>query len=110
MKHSLNNVHHYSLPFVTRDAPVAHEQLTARTGRDLGFVRDEDDRAAFLVHRLEYLHDLFRRLRIEVAGRLIGHDDMRVIHKGPGDGDALPLAAGKLVRQMVCPVPEPDAL
>ena len=40
------------------------------------------------------LHNLFA-LRIEGAGGLVQNQDARVLQYSPGDGDALPLAAGK---------------
>ena len=63
-----------------------------------------------LVQPHEELHDLVARPGIEVACRLIGQDDRRVVHERPGNGDPLLLAAGKLVRMMVFPAFEPDAL
>ena len=42
-------------------------------------------------------HDL-RRSRVQVAGGLVGQQDGRVAHQRPGDGEALLLAAGQLVR------------
>ena len=48
-------------------------------------------------------HDVFGRLRIEVARRFVGHDDVRIVDQGPGDGHALALAAGELVWFMVGP-------
>ena len=40
------------------------------------------------------IHDGFLRVVVEGAGRLVKNHDLRVIIKGPGDGDALALAAG----------------
>ena len=36
-------------------------------------------------------------------GRLVEHDDLRIQDHGPGDGDALALAARELVRVAVAP-------
>ena len=36
-------------------------------------------------------------LRVEVAGGLVEHDDRRVLHQHPGDGETLALAAGQAV-------------
>ena len=36
---------------------------------------------------------------IQRAGRFVEHDDVRIGRESPGDGDALALAAGKLVRE-----------
>ena len=57
---------------------------------------DDDDGAAFGVDGLEELGDLFFGLGIELAGGLVGEDDVRVVDQGTGDGDALFLAAGHL--------------
>ena len=43
------------------------------------------------------VHDVAAGRRVEVAGRLVGEDDLRAGDDGPRDGDALLLAAGKLV-------------
>ena len=73
-------------------------------------MRDEDDRAAELVHALEDFHDFLRGLRVEVARRLIRHDDVRVVDERARDGDALALAARELVRLVVTAVAEADGL
>ena len=43
-------------------------------------------------------HDLDAGLRVEVAGRLVGQQDRRIVHERARDRDALALAAGQLVR------------
>ncbi len=47
------------------------------------------------------LQDSGAGARVEVAGGLIGEQDRRIERERAGDGDALPLASGKLVRQML---------
>ena len=42
--------------------------------------------------------------RVEVAGRLVGEDDLGSAGERPGDGDPLLLAAGELARPVVQPV------
>ena len=37
--------------------------------------------------------------RVEIAGRLVGEDELRPVHEGPRDRDALQLAARERVRQ-----------
>ena len=60
-------------------------------------VGDHDHRLAELVDRLaQQAQDVGARLRVEVAGRLVGEDDGRFGDQGAGDGDALLLAAGEL--------------
>ena len=46
-------------------------------------------------------HDLVGGFGIQVAGGLVGQDDIRVIDEGPGDGHALALPAGKLGRPVI---------
>jgi hypothetical protein len=42
---------------------------------------------------VEQVQHLLGRVAVQVAGRLVGHDQRRVGHQGPGNGDALLLAA-----------------
>ena len=74
-----------------------------------GVVGDQDDRDAVrLVELLEHAQDLLARAGVEVARGLIGEQQRRTVHQGPGDRHALLLAAGKLGRLVVQPVLEPD--
>ena len=58
--------------------------------------------------REQQLHDLLARFGVQVAGRLVGHDDGRVVDQRAGDGHALLLPAGKLVGAVVHAVAQPD--
>ena len=49
----------------------------------------------------QQLHDLVRRLLIEISGGLVGKENHRVVDQGAGDGHALSLSAGQLTRQML---------
>jgi hypothetical protein len=71
-------------------------------------VGDEDDGLAGLVELLEDAHDLFRRARVEVAGRLVGEDDGRIGDQGAGDRHPLLLAPGELRGVMVLAAGEAD--
>ena len=51
-----------------------------------------------------------RRLRVEVAGRLVGEDDGRAGDQRPRHGDALLLAAGELGRAVRAAAGEADAV
>ena len=62
---------------------------------------DEDDGFALGVEAVEGVEDFQAGLRVEVAGRLVGEDEERVIHQRAGDGDALLLPAGELLGAMV---------
>ena len=48
------------------------------------------------------------RLLVERRGRLVGQNDLRLVDESPSYGDALPLAAGELLRLVVNAVAEPD--
>ena len=49
-----------------------------------------------------------RRLRVQVARRFVRDDELRISHKGTGDGDALFLAAGELAWQVFRAIAEAD--
>lgn len=49
----------------------------------------------------QQLHDLVRRLLIEISGGLVSKENHRVVYQGAGDGHALSLSAGQLTWQML---------
>jgi hypothetical protein len=51
-----------------------------------------------LLQVAQQVDDLRLHRHVERAGRLVEHDEPRLQHQRPGDGDALALAAGELVR------------
>ena len=62
-------------------------------------VGDHHDGLAELVDGLAHeVEDLGAGLRVEVAGRLVGEDDVGPAGQGPGHGDPLLLAARQLAR------------
>src|SRR5258705_1771353 len=74
---------------------------------DVGLVRHEDDGDAALdVEALEDAHHLDARLRVEIAGRLVGEQQRRVVHQRPRDGDTLLLAARELIPMVAKPIAE----
>ncbi len=79
---------------VGEDLAVADVDDAVGVFGDVGLVSDEDDSVAFPVKLVEQRHDLDAGFGVEVAGRLVGQDDGRIIDKGAGDGDALALTAG----------------
>ena len=80
-------------------------------GGDSRVVRDEDDREAVLeVELAEEIENLLARLRVEVAGRLIGDQKRAPVDQRAGDRDALLLAARELCRLVIEPVAQPDPL
>ena len=75
---------------------------------DVFLVRDDDDGVAFPRKLLEQRHDFRAGLGIEIAGRLVGQQDGRLVDQRAGDGDALALAAGKFVGLVMNAVGQAD--
>ena len=71
--------------------------------------RDQHGRAP-RVHLAQQIHDVERQIRIEIARRLVGKNQHRVVHQRARDGDALLLAARQLLRIRVHPVLQPHPL
>src|SRR5437762_5476543 len=93
---------------VQHDAVAERDDARAVLG-DVGLVRHQHDRdAALYVQLLKNAHDLDAGLRIEVAGRLVGEQQRRAVHRRAGDGDALLLTTRELVRVMTEPIAETD--
>ena len=71
-------------------------------------MRRDDEGNAGPVGDVEHqINDGEARVRIQVAGRLIGQHEARRMHQGAGDGDALLLAAGKLWSTMLLALGQP---
>ena len=77
--------------------------------RDVGVVRDHEDRVARAVQLAEKFHDDGFVGFVEIAGGLVGEDQLGLIDQGAGDRDALLLAAGELRGEMREAVAEADA-
>ena len=86
-------------------------QLDAAVGlaRDVGVVRDHQDRVAGVVQLAENFHDDGFVGFVEIAGGLVGEDELWLIDQGAGDGYALLFAAGELRGEMREAVAEADA-
>jgi hypothetical protein len=56
-------------------------------------MRDLHDRGAFAVELLEELHDFLALVGVQVAGRLVREDQLRIGDDGARDADELLLAA-----------------
>ena len=83
---------------VAHDLAVGQEHHPVGIGRAVGVVGDHDDGLAELGHRAaqEGQH-LGGGVRVQVARRLVGEDQLGPADEGPGAGAALLLAAGHLV-------------
>ena len=58
----------------------------------------------------QQVEDLFGGAGIQVAGRLVGHDERRIGDDRPGNAHALLLAAGELPGPVADAVGQPDQL
>ena len=65
---------------------------------------DDDRRPKIGVGLSEEAEDLDGCLAVELAGRLVGQDDRRIVGQGEGDRHALLLAARQPVRAVVRPI------
>src|SRR6187431_1850020 len=84
------------------EAAVADAEAALRAAGETGVVgRDDDGRAAVGGEAGEDVDDLAPGRRVEVAGRLVGEDHVRLDGERARDRDPLLLTAGKLPRQMV---------
>ena len=71
---------------------------------------DDEDRLLLAVQVEQQLADGLGGVAVEVAGRLVGQQQDRLVDQRPGDGHALPLAAGQLGRAVVEPAGQADAV
>ena len=73
-------------------APALQHDLSVVERFELGPVADADQRGLFRLLAQE-LHQLVLALGIERGGRLVEHDDVRVVQEDAGEGETLLLAA-----------------
>src|ERR1700716_3020921 len=79
------------------DLPVGEEDDAIGIAGGDGVVGDHHERLAPIGDRLAHeLEDLSTCLGVEVAGRLVGEDDLRTARERARDGDALLLSARQL--------------
>src|SRR5207247_9526998 len=84
-------------PRLFADLPVPHAVDAVGPRADGRVVRHDDERLALrAVHPHEEVHDLRRRLRVEVPRRLVGPDDRGVVHERAVDRDPLLLPRAEL--------------
>ena len=77
------------------------ENAPGKAFEDGAVVGDHHDGRPFLVELAKQLQDPLGRLSVQVPGRFVGEDDLRPVQQGAGDGDALLLSAGELMRHLV---------
>ena len=93
------------------DVAVGEEDDPVGVGRRHGVVGDHHDRLAELPHGLAHEgEDLGAGAAVEVAGGLVGEDDLRAAGEGAGHGHALLLATGELAGPVLEAVAEPDGV
>ena len=94
---------------VADELAVAQAQDAVSHVLDGVVVRDDDDGAAVIaVHLLHQFEDLFRRVVVEGAGRLVAQQQARVLHQSAADGATLLLTARYLMRELAAVLPEPQ--
>ena len=82
---------------VAHDLAIVHDDVALGVASNIEFVSDHDDRHPLVVQILEHAHDLDAGPAVQVAGRFVGQQKFWLIDQSARDGDALLLAAGKLV-------------
>ena len=92
-----------------RPRPSRSAIVTSASRGELGIVRDQHDRRlARAIDVEQQLDDLLAGLAVEVAGRLVGEQERRIVGQRAGDRDALLLAAGELRRIVMAAVGKAD--
>src|SRR5882672_3526017 len=93
------------------DQAVVNADSSLGVLSDAGIVSNENDRDPLvLVELLKHGQHFLAGARIQIARRLIGKEQRRMIDQCPGDGDALLLAAGKLRGVMVGAIGDPNTI
>src|SRR6266446_9404340 len=88
--------------FLLADHPAVLELNDAMTIRGVALrVRNLNDCRASVVESLEELHDLVALRGVQVAGRLVGEDELGILDDRARDANELLLAAGKLVGEEI---------
>src|ERR1700722_13650636 len=89
--------------------PVGQEDDPVRVGGSPRVVRDHDDGLAKFRHRLtEKAEQVRGGIGVQVAGGLIGEDEVRPVDQRAGTRNALLLAAGKLTGTVLEPVADTE--
>src|SRR3990170_1134523 len=99
------------LPQVVDDLAVPHVHDPVGAAADRGIVGHEDEGLLLLAVQVdEQVHDLRRRLRVEVSRGFVGPHDRGIVHEGPRDRDPLLLARAQLGGLVAFPARELDGL
>ena len=86
-------------PFLDHLAVLQHHHVVRQRAHHLQIVADEQvGEVVPLLQVAQQVDDLRLHRHVERAGRLVEQHELRLQHHGAGDGDALALAAGELVR------------
>jgi hypothetical protein len=83
------------------DAALAHDDDLVRQLHGLGLIVGDEEagHVELLMQGAQPLPQLVADARVQGAERLVQQEDLGVRGEGAGEGDALPLAAGDLVRE-----------
>lgn len=78
--------------------------------RDRRVVGDQHDSLPLTVELDEEVQNFLAGSAVEIAGRLVGKEDIRCLYQGASDRDTLPLPSGKFVGPMKGTVRQANAL
>jgi len=94
----------------SEDGPSEPTGPSGPLAAKLRVVRDADaeTEAVRRYELIEQVEDLPGRLRVQIAGRLVGQDERGIGHQRARDGHALPLAPRQLVGAVSQPIPQPQ--
>ena len=82
---------------------------TISESEDARVVRDDNERPVmFLTRAAEHFHYSGTSIVVEVAGRFVANDQLRVMDQGARDGNPLLLTTTQLIRQSICARTETD--
>ena len=86
---------------IIQDHSISHHHVALGVGSDVLLMRHHDDCDATLIQLLKNCHDLDTGAAVEIAGRLIGKQQFRIVDQRARDRDPLLLATGELARMMI---------
>jgi hypothetical protein len=91
-------------------ATVSQVDDATSAGGEIGRVGGEENRQPVVdVEIREQIEHARPVVRIEIPGRLVGHEKSRPVHDRAGNGGPLQLASGQLLGKVREPVRDPDA-